>query len=90
MLFTVSSGSIRLVQGRKKYTQGYVEIFSDGKWKGVCNHNQMMPWAKSNSRVVCAQLDREAATAPANISTSYNGTTLDNKVFRCSGSEKRL
>ena len=86
VLYLVSDGSVRLVQGRK-YTEGYVELFSNGKWKAVCNL-----WKEASWNVVCLQLghDELEAVHPTGSVPMYEGSDIGNEVYKCTGSEKRL
>ena len=75
-----------MVQGPNR-VEGYVELFSDGKWRAVCNQN----WKEHNANVVCVQLGRAQAVPPSTGNTTiYNGSEIGNQVYRCTGSEKRL
>ena len=77
---------MRLVQGQK-YAEGYVEMFSDGKWKAVCNNL----WNKVSSDVVCLQLGHNKATlTPRGNISAYKGSEIGNEVYKCKESDMRL
>ena len=85
LFYAVGTGSLRLVQG-KVQNEGYVEMYQNGQWTGVCGHK----WTLENSQVVCSQLRQGPVIMVPTAKEEYNGSVIEKHVFDCGIGERRL
>lgn len=73
-------------EGAIRQTNGYLEIFHDGEWRGVCDDS----FSEGSAEVVCRQLGTPSATAT--VQTAVTGASAEFWLdgVSCLGSEPQL